>query len=349
MTSRERLFAALSGERPDRIPTALGFRPASIEGLAPPTYSGPGPDVVAVGLRTSDAEREFQRQVSQARYDTRLGTPDLLANYRDWRYWRPGRPRNPLAAARTVAEIRGFPFPDLDDADRYAHIPAQVQALKSRGLAVAGGLPHLGGELFETGWRLRGLETWIIDLLERPDIAAALLDRLRDMCVTNVRILARAGVDVLVLDDDVGMPTTMIIGPDIWAEFLKPRVAEIISEARCVNPDLFVLYHSDGWIVPIVDGLIEVGVNALNPVQPDVVNSVEIKRRFGDRITIWGSVGTQATFAQRDQDIVRRETRKRMETLGPERLVLCPAYDLFENEHLWPNVEAFLRTAAACG
>ena len=349
MTPRERILTVLSGGRPDRVPVALGFRPSGIERFAPPDYSGPRPDVVGVSFKTSEAEADFQRQVRRVPYDTRLGTDDLLATYRDWHYWEPGRERNPLAAARTAEEILSFPFPDLNDVARHGHIPEQVEHLKSEGYAVAGGLPHLGGELFETAWRLRGLETWIMDLLERPDMACALLDRIAAMCVTNVRILARAGVDVLVLDDDVGMPTTLIIGPDCWAHYLKPRMAEIIGAAREINPDLFVLYHSDGWIEPIIDGLIEIGIDALNPVQPDVMDPARIAKRLDKRMTVWGGIGTQATFAQRDPLAVERETRERIETLGPERLVLCPAYDLMDNAFLWPNVERLLKTAETYG
>jgi uroporphyrinogen decarboxylase len=161
-----------------------------------------------------------------------------------------------------------------------------------------------------------------------------------DMCVANAQILARAGVDILVLDDDVGMPTAMMLGPDLWARYLKPRLVEIIGAGRAINPELLVLYHSDGWIVPIIDDLIEIGVNALNPIQPDVVDPAVIKRRFGDRITLWGAVGTQATFSECTPEVVQRETRMRMETLGPDRCVLCPAYDLVESNRLWPNIEA---------
>jgi uroporphyrinogen decarboxylase len=211
---------------------------------------------------------------------------------------------------------------------------------------VAGGLPHLGGELFETGWRLRGLETWLLDLLERPELANALLDRLRDMCVANAQILARAGVDILVLDDDVGMPTSMIIGRDLWAKYFKPRMIEIIAAGRAINPDLLVLYHSDGWILPIIDELIETGVNALNPIQSDVVDPLEIKQRFGDRITLWGAVCTQGTFSESTPEAVTRETQMRLETLGPDRLVLCPAYDLVESRYRWYNIQAFLTQVA---
>lgn len=211
---------------------------------------------------------------------------------------------------------------------------------------MAGGLPHLGGELFETGWRLRGLETWLLDLLERPELANALLDRLRDMCVANAQILARAGVDILVLDDDVGMPTSMIIGRDLWAKYFKPRMIEIIAAGRAINPDLLVLYHSDGWILPIIDELIETGVNALNPIQSDVVDPLEIKQRFGDRITLWGAVCTQGTFSESTPEAVTRETQMRLETLGPDRLVLCPAYDLVESRYRWYNIQAFLTQVA---
>ena len=345
MTSRERVLAALSGERVDRVPAALGFRATPVEQYAPSGYGGPFPDAVCVSFNTSEAEVDFQQRVRPVRYDTRLGTPDLLANYRDWRYWHP-RLRNPLARAISAQEIEDFPFPDMHSPARHEHLPAAVARFKAQGYAVAGGLPHLGGELFETAWRLRGLEAWLLDLIERPELAHALLDRLRDMCVANAQILARAGVDVLVLDDDVGMPTTMMIGRDLWARYLKPRVAEIIAAGRAINPDLRVLYHSDGWILPIIDELIEIGVNALNPIQPDVVDPVEIKRRFGDRITLWGAVGTQATFSESAPEVVRSETRMRLETLGPDRLVLCPAYDLVASDRLWPNIETFLRVAA---
>jgi uroporphyrinogen decarboxylase len=345
MTSRDRVCAALLGDPVDRVPAALGFRPTPVEHYAPEGYTGPMPDAVSVSFKTSVDEANFQSRVRQARYDTKLGTPELLANYRDWTYWHPDQ-RNPLARATTAKEILDFSFPNMNDSARHAHLPHAVADFKMQGYAVAGSLPHLGGELFETGWRLRGLETWLLDLVERPELADALLNRLRDMCVANAQILARAGVDILVLDDDVGMPTSMIIGRDLWAKYFKPRMGEIIAAGRAINPDLLVLYHSDGWILPIVDELIEIGVNAQNPIQPDVVDPHEIKSKFGDRITLWGAVGTQATFSDSTPEAVIRETQMCLDTLGPDRLVLCPAYDLVDSHFRWPNIEAFLKQVA---
>ena len=89
-------------------------------------------------------------------------------------------------------------------------VARQVADLHAKGLAAGGNTPHLGGELFEAAWRLRGLERFLIDLVERPEMAGFLLDRLAELARRNATTLALAGVDVLSLDDDVGMPGRMI-------------------------------------------------------------------------------------------------------------------------------------------
>jgi uroporphyrinogen decarboxylase len=141
-------------------------------------------------------------------------------------------------------------------------------------------------------------------------------------------MLVRAGIDILLLDDDVAMASGMIIGPDTWAAFFKPRLADIIRLAREVNPDLLVFYHSDGDFTPIVLGLVEIGVNVINPVQPDCMDAAAIKAEFGDRLALWGTVGSAWLWDRGAPDDVRAEVRRRVETLGPEGLLLCPAYDV---------------------
>jgi uroporphyrinogen decarboxylase len=123
----------------------------------------------------------------------------------------------------------------------------QVADLQGRGLAAGGNTPHLGGELFEAAWRLRGLESFLLDLVSRKEMAHFLLDRLAELARRNAAALARAGVDVLALDDDVGMPGTMMISPALWREFFRPRLAGIVDAAPD-EADLRVIYHSDGHL-----------------------------------------------------------------------------------------------------
>jgi len=156
-------------------------------------------------------------------------------------------------------------------------------------------------------------------------------------------------VDVLALDDDVGMPGTMMISPATWREFFKPRLTTIIQAARAIKPDLRVLYHSDGYFEPIVGDLMEIGVNAINPLQPDHMDAARIRQRFGPQLALWGTVGHHTTFSFATPDAIRREVKHRIETLGRAGLILCPAYDIDEPDIPWENVAAFLEAGEAYG
>ena len=113
----------------------------------------------------------------------------------------------------------------------------------------------------------------------------------------------------------------------MWRAFFKPRLADVIRLAREVNPELLVFYHSDGDFTAIVPDLVEIGVNVINPLQPDCMDALSLKRAFGDRLALWGTVGTAALWDRGTPDQVRRRC-DRIETLGPAGLLLCPAYDI---------------------
>lgn len=351
MNARERLLLAMDGGTPDRVPCALGFYHVDLEGLVPRGQSPDGlVDIRFVRFSASPEEEELRRLARPYEPDTRLGTPAQVATYLHWDY-RPETPdrRNPLARARCLDDLRSFPFPDLSGPYYVDGLALQVQALHKRGLAAGGNLPHLGGELFEAAWRLRGLENFLLDLIERPDWAHFLLGRLTDLACRNAEALARAGIDVLALDDDVGMPRTMMISPDTWREFFKPRLSAIIEAARAIKPDLRVLFHSDGYFEPIVGDLMEIGVNAINPLQPDHMDAARIRSRFGPGLALWGTVGLQTTFSFASPEEIRQEVRHRIETLGRGGLILCPAYDVDEPDIPWENVAAFLDAARIYG
>ncbi len=351
MNPRERILTALDGGEPDRVPCALGFYHVNLEALAPPgQYRDDLVSVRFVRFPPSPEEKALRRTAQPFPADTRLGTPMQVGTYARWHY-RPQNPdrRNPLAEARTLADLQNFPFPDLSAPYQVDGLARQVQDWQARGLAVGGNLPHLGGELFEAAWRLRGLENFLLDLIERPSWAHFLLDQLADLACRNAETLARAGIDVLTLDDDVGMPGTMMISPKAWRTFFKPRLAAIIQAARAVKPDLRLVFHSDGYFEPIVGDLLEIGVNAINPLQPEHMDAVHIRRRFGSRLALWGTIGRQTTFSYATPQAIRQEVKERLTSLGRAGLILCPAYDIDEPDIPWENIAAFLEAVEAHG
>jgi uroporphyrinogen decarboxylase len=226
-------------------------------------------------------------------------------------------------------------LPDLSNPTRHAGLTKKVQCFHAQGFAVAGAPPHLGGELFEAAWRLRGFENFMIDLVYRIEMADYLLDQLTSMLIENALILARSGVDILLLDDDVAMPTGLMIGPATWRLHFKDRLAKVIDIARQESPDLLIFYHCDGDFTRLVPDLVDIGVNVINPIQPDCMDAGAIKREFGDRLAIWGAVGSARLWDWGTPDQIRSEVRHCIETSGPQGLLLSPAYDIdfapFEN------------------
>ena len=351
MNGRERILVALDGGEPEHIPCALGFYHQELNHRMPAGHSWRDMvDVQFVRFDPSPEEDELRRLARPYDPDTRLGTPAQIDTYNRWHYQpQDVARRNPLALARSLDDLRDFPFPDFSKPQATRNLARQVRSLHRRGVAAGGNLPHLGGELFEAAWRLRGLENFLLDLIERPAWAHFLLDRLADLARRNAVALAMAGVDVLALDDDVGMPGTMMMSPGTWSEFFKPRLRAIIEAARDVKPDLRVLFHSDGYFAPIIDDLIEIGVQAINPIQPDHMDAAAIRRRYGPALALWGAVGHQTTFSFATPAQIDEEVRHRIESLGRAGLILCPAYDIDEPDIPRENVAAFLEAAARYG
>lgn len=336
MNSRERVRAALTCRTPDRIPMALAFWEESLPAIAPQTPAEHfGLDVRFVEYAPPPDQDDFLRYLAGLPPDVHMGDLAQLRTYHEWRYRPELGPDGPLSAAQTIDELANHILPALADPQRYAGLCDQVAAWHAQGWAVAGGPPHLGGELFESGYRLRGFANFNADLAANKPLAHYLLDQLTALILHSVALLARAGVDILLLDDDVAMASGLIVGPATWREFFEPRLAAVIRAARAIQPEMLIFYHSDGDFTALVGDLVAIGVNVINPLQPDCMDALMIKRRFGDRLALWGTVGTAALWDHGTPAQIRAEVRQRIETLGPHGLLLSPAYDLdyapFEN------------------
>jgi uroporphyrinogen decarboxylase len=210
-----------------------------------------------------------------------------------------------------------------------------------RGYAVQVELPHPSGTLFECAWLLRGLEDLLVDFVIHPTLAAALLDKLTASGIESATRLARAGVDILLTGDDVGTQRGMLMSPKMWRKWLKPRLAEIIAASKGAKPDLIIFYHSDGDIEPIIPELIEIGVDVLNPVQPECMDPVHLKREYGGELAFWGTIGTQTTMPFGTPDEVKATVVERIETVGQGGGLLLAPTHVLEPDVPWENIAAF--------
>jgi uroporphyrinogen decarboxylase len=149
-------------------------------------------------------------------------------------------------------------------------------------------------------------------------------------------------VDMIKIGDDVGVQNGMLMSPAMYRRWFKPRHAAVVRAGREVRPDIPFCYHSDGNCREIIPDLIEAGVTVLNPVQPECLNIVELKKDFGDKLIFWGGVGTQTTMPFSTPDEVFESVQKTIDVLGPTGFFPCPTHVL-EPDVPWENILAFLR------
>jgi uroporphyrinogen decarboxylase len=244
------------------------------------------------------------------------------------------RMHHPLAGDVTVDRIRTYPLPTVG---QDANARRDVERAHANGRAVVG---FMACTIWETAWYIRSMEDLLVDMSSDEETATVLLDRVTAISRERARRYVKAGVDVLHLGDDIGAQRAPLMSVALWEKWLAPRLASVIAEAKRVNPDVLVFYHSCGYVLPFLEGLVEVGVDILNPVQPECMSFDEVYRRIGDRVSFWGTIGTQSTLPFGTPDDVRRDVCARVQTCGePGGIVIGPTH-MVEPEVPWANLVA---------
>lgn len=257
--------------------------------------------------------------------------------------WHMTHMHHPLQGADvTLAELRDYPLPRIAP-DAAAQLSRQVNAIHAQGLAARGGMACT---IWEISWYLRSMEDLMSDMMLEEERAALHLDRLTDHAVARIRLYAAAGADLVQLGDDIGMQHTTMMSVDLWRRWLKPRLARVIAAAREVKPDLLIFYHSCGFVLPFLDELIEVGVDILNPVQPECMAFEEVHRRTAGRMSYWGTIGTQRTLPFGTPQEVREAVWANLRCCGKTGGIVIEPTHLVEPEVPWENLVA-MRDACA--
>jgi uroporphyrinogen decarboxylase len=253
---------------------------------------------------------------------------------------------HPMANMESPAEIEAYPFPDLDAQFHFTGMSDQIERVKESGYAA---VAHMEMTIFEAAWYLRSMDQLLVDMYTDSAMASVLLDRITALRVAQAAGYARDGVDIIRLGDDVGTQKAMLMDPKMWRKLLKPRLAQVITAAKSVNPQVLMFYHSDGNILPIIPELIEIGVDILNPIQPECMDPAKLKQAYGDKLSFWGTIGTQTTMPFGTPDDVRNEVRERIATVGKGGgLFLAPSH-ILEPEVPWVNIEAFVEAVCKYG
>jgi uroporphyrinogen decarboxylase len=249
---------------------------------------------------------------------------------------------HPLAGAESVAEVQDWDWPHTDEWD-VSGIPAQIEAWND---TTRYHLRFEVGGIFEWSWALRGLERFLLDLVDQPEIACAIMDRFTDVYIANtLRVIEAAGgqLDMVYTYDDVGIQHGLLLSPQMWRRYILPRHQRLNAAIRAAAHPVKIMYHSCGAIYPLIASLVdEMGIDVLNPLQPRAqgMNLRRIKAEFGDRVSFHGAIDIQRTLPRGTPDEIQAEVRERCAVLGRGGGYICTSAHYIQADTPLENVVA---------
>jgi len=363
MKNRDRVLAALHHEIPDRCPMQISFTPEFASRLraelGPALPSGQNP-------QDSGDSWALERALGEDMLLARIGwiqstcaacppgdsplsrTDEWGVRWRDIEYQTPfGTGSYTEMISHPLAEdsaIDAYRPPDPCRPELYAEAEKLIHSWKGDywivGMTVC--------TIFETAWALRGYDRLLTDFVANPELAGRILDIPFRYHLAAARKLVDLGVDMIWAGDDVGTQHRMLISPAIWRRFLKPRLASFITSLKQRNPRLKIAYHTDGCVYPIIPDLIEIGVDVLNPIQPQSMDPEQLKREYGTRLCFWGTIDIQHTLPYGTPADVSAEVRLRLRTIGKNGgLILGPTHNVQLDtpmENFWALVKSITGT-----
>jgi len=355
MTPRERVLAAMAHREPDRVPIDVG-------GTSFSTVIGQAYERLKAHLRIEAETRYMKRKSRSALLDERVAvrlradTRPLLAgapdgwhdvyfddgSFRDefgviWRKAGDGHyapTGNPLGDA-TLAGLDAFSWPDPLNPGRTRGLRAQARELhEGTDYAVVLSLPvgfvHLSQYL-------RGYEQWLMDIVLNPAFLDALMDRALDWWLALAgTVLEEVGpyMDVVAFGDDVAFHDRPMVDLGRYRRLFKPRHQKMIDLLKSKS-GARVLYHCCGAVKSLIPEFIDIGVDALNPVQVSSAgmdDTAALKAEFGDRICFWGGIDTQRILPLGTPEEVRADVRRRIADLAPGGgFVVAPVHNIQED------------------
>jgi len=302
MTNKRRVINAIHHKETDFAPYSLGFTKQEHKRVA--DY-----------LNDMDFDKKINNHISNVYYD---GWPKEIER-------RPGYFRddfgvtwNRNGADKDIGVIEGFVIPEPAIGD-YKFPEIDEQKLRRRIIALTKErsdnftIANIGFSMFERAWSMRGMENFLVDMIAEPEFADEFLDEITNFNLKIIDLAMEYDIDGMMLGDDWGQQSGLIMGPVLWRRFIKPRMAKMYRRVK--DSGKFVLQHSCGDIHEIFPDLVEIGLDVYQTFQPEIYDIKAVKAEFGNSLTFWGGISAQRLLPFASTDEVRRVTKETIDIM----------------------------------
>lgn len=277
MTGQERLLAVLRHSEPDRVPTLeWDIDPGLIA-----TMTGGGYEDFIEAL-------DLDAVMCSPNYREAPAGPGLIVDE-----WGITRRKGHEDYAMPVDEFS--PIRDWADLDRWSppdpHAPGRYDTLKRRIARFKGrkAIFIRARDVFSNPRDLMGYEQFLIACVERPGLVSALVEKCVDQSIEIVRVAAELGAEVAMSGDDIADNRGPLISPRVWNSIFLPHFRRYVAAIHACG--LPYWKHTDGNIMKLIDGLVDAGIDGIDPIDPlGHMDLAAIKMRYGARVAIKGNV-----------------------------------------------------------
>lgn len=345
MTAKERVLTAFEHREPDRVPLWYGAADEVTQSLI--TRCQVADEEELMRHLHIDFRRAREQCVGPPLPTFSDGTRESIWGVRrGGPYY--GQPlTHPLAGVETVEQVMAHPWPSPDWFD-FSRVRQECRQWAE--YAIIGGPWAV---VFTDATELVGMEEFFIKMHTHPEVIEAVLGKVADFyCELAVRFFEVADglLDIFFFGDDFGTQRDLIMSPEAWRRFCKPYLVRLNDLGK--QAGLKTMFHSCGAVRKIMPDLIEMGLDAINPVQlkAEGMDLAGLKRDFGDKITFHGGLDHQQILPFGSEDEVRAEVRRVIDIMAPGGgFCLAASHDLLLREFPVENILAMFDEAYRYG
>lgn len=299
MNGKERFLCALGLGVPDAVPTYVhAMNEASILRVGR-LFTERLPELKPVAQMTAQERMQLAFALMQIHQELDIdgitAVPiDPEERIDDERFkdpWGVVRQRNPHGMAVPV----GYPIASEQDLERYQRPHPDptssvfVAKLMKGRLGKDKALVFMAHGIFTKSWYLHGMQQTLIAFIRNPELVRRLARMATDHCCELIDLAAGAGVDVVIMDDDIADKNNPFISPKHYREIIWPFHREVVEHAKSLG--LKIILHTDGNIWPLLEHFVEAGFDGINPLEPYAKMDLgEVKKAYGDRICLVGNI-----------------------------------------------------------
>jgi uroporphyrinogen decarboxylase len=209
-------------------------------------------------------------------------------------------------------DLEKYEPPSANEEGRFEILQNVVKEVNDE-LGVVGAITGL----FTVAWGVRGgIDKLIIDMYAKPSFARKLIEKIQKEQLEWIKMMLDAKVDMIAYCDDYADCKSPLISPKLFNNFILPHLKQAINEVR--KRGIKFLLHSDGNIYPILDSIINAGIDGIHPLEPGAMDIGDVKERYGDKVFVMGNVDCRYILPYGSEDDVRMDVRRVIDAAGYE-------------------------------